>query len=111
MNLDTPARRQRLQELADLYSELLTPSQRATLALHVDKDWSYAEIASAQNVSRAAAHDQVRRAEAALEGYEQKLGLLDRSRRDGARVAQLQERVAQLQLEVAELRASGNGSV
>jgi len=102
MNLDIH-RRQRLQQLIDLYSGLLTASQREALALHFDKDWSYAEIAAALGVSRAAVHDQVRRAQAALEEYEGKLGLLARSRRESAGLLRLQRRVEKLQAALGEL--------
>jgi predicted DNA-binding protein YlxM (UPF0122 family) len=103
MKLDI-ARRQRVQRLADAYSELLTRHQRETLALHLDRDWSYSEIAQSQGVSRAAVHDLVRRTEAILAEYEAKLGLVagaERRRDDRSRV---ERQLDELQADIRALR-------
>ena len=60
----------------DLYGPLLTPRQQEAIRLYYEQDMSLAEIASECQVSRQAVHDILRRAEVALEKYEQKLGLL-----------------------------------
>lgn len=62
------------QRLLDVYGALLTSHQREACRLHLDEDWSYAELAEAYSCSRSAAHDLVRRAIAQLEHYEQRLG-------------------------------------
>ena len=68
-------RRRWLLALLDSYAELLTEHQRETLNLHLERDWSYAEIADAHGVSRTAVYDLVHRSAAVLEDYEAKLGL------------------------------------
>ena len=93
-----------MQRLLDAYGDLLTEHQRATLRLHLDRDWSYAEIATAQGVSRTAVYDLVRRSEALLAEYDGKLGLLAQGdRRDGYR-KRLDRRIADLESELGELR-------
>jgi predicted DNA-binding protein YlxM (UPF0122 family) len=105
MKLDM-GRRERLQHLADVYSELLTEHQRETLQLHLDKDWSYAEVAQAQGVSRAAVHDLVRRTEAALEEYERKLRLVAAEASQRLERAQLLARIDSLAGELRQIRRS-----
>jgi predicted DNA-binding protein YlxM (UPF0122 family) len=108
MNLDIGRRDDTLQ-LLDLYGNLLTEHQREALRLHLEEDWSYAEIALAQGVTRAAAYDMTHRAEMALRGYEGKLGLLAKSqRRDSARSA-VHARLADLETEVRSLRRAVEG--
>lgn len=68
----------RIGWLLDFYGGLLTGRQRQMLASYYDEDLSLAEIAQEQGVSRQAVHDALRRGEAALEGLEQRLGLLSR---------------------------------
>ena len=99
-------RRRRLQRLLDSYSELLTEHQRETLRLHIESDWSYAEIAAVQGVTRMAVYDLVHRTEGLLDDYEAKLGLVaadDRRRKD--RDA-LTGRLHELQAEISQLRRS-----
>ena len=103
MKLDME-RRQRLQQLADLYAALLTDHQRETLRLHLDKDWSYTEVADAQGVSRAAVHDLVRRTEATLEEYERKLGLLARADTERAERERLLTLIDALAGELREIK-------
>jgi uncharacterized protein len=108
MVLDIDGRRDTLR-LLDIYGELLTAHQREAVRLHLAEDWSFAEIAAVQGVSRAAAHDQVRRAQVALQGYEGKLGLAaDQSRRETQR-AGVQARLDQLESELRSLRRAVKG--
>jgi uncharacterized protein len=93
-----------MQRLLDAYGDLLTEHQRSTLALYLDRDWSYAEIATAQGVSRTAVYDLVRRSEALLTEYDGKLGLLaDGERRESHR-KRLDRRIETLESELANLR-------
>ena len=64
----------RHQNLLDVYGALLTEHQREACRLHLDEDWSYAELAEQLGCSRSAAHDLVRRALVQLEHYESRLG-------------------------------------
>jgi predicted DNA-binding protein YlxM (UPF0122 family) len=87
----------RHQNLLDVYGALLTEHQREACRLHLDEDWSYAELAEEFGCSRSAAHDLVRRALIQLEHYETRLGhAAELSRRDRVE-AQLRARVAQLE--------------
>ncbi len=67
----------RIVQLYDLYGPLLTPKQQEAVRLYYEQDLSLAEIASECRVSRQAVYDLLRRAETALEKYEQKLRLLE----------------------------------
>jgi len=87
----------RQQRLLDVYGALLTEHQREACRLHLDEDWSYAELAEQLGVSRSAAHDLVRRALVQLEHYETRLGhAAELARRDGVE-AELRARLARLQ--------------
>lgn len=90
--------------LLDAYANLLTEHQRETLRLHLVEDWSYAEVAESQGVSRSAVHDLVRRTEAVLEEYEAKLGLVAAEGRREQERARLEARLEELQGELKQLR-------
>lgn len=62
------------QRLLDVYGALLTAHQREACRLHLDEDWSFAEIAEHAGCTRSGAHDLVRRALSQLEHYEARLG-------------------------------------
>ena len=63
-----------LQRLLDVYGALLTDRQREACRLHLDEDWSFAELAEDLGCSRSGAHDLVRRGLAQLEHCEARLG-------------------------------------
>ena len=64
--------------LYDFYGELLTEHQKAVFSAAIFDDMSYSELAEEFDCSRQAAFDLIRRINNKLEGYETKLGLLDR---------------------------------
>ncbi|MCG0313268.1 MAG: putative DNA-binding protein [Calditerricola sp.] len=66
----------RFNLLYDFYEPLLTDKQKRYLEDYYVHDCSLGEIAEAHNVSRQAVYEQLKRAEALLEAYEEKLGLL-----------------------------------
>ncbi len=68
----------RIGWLFDFYGPLLTDKQRELVDLYFNHDLTLAEIATEYGVSRQAVHDILKRAEQALEEYEEKLGLLSR---------------------------------
>ena len=103
MALDISARRDSLQ-LLDAYGDLLTEHQREALRLHLAEDWSYAEIATAQGVSRAAIYDMVHRGQLALRAYEGKIGVLAAEQRRETERASLQARLDDLENELRSLR-------
>ena len=63
----------RMNYLYDFYQSLLTPKQRSYMALYYLDDFSLGEIAEEYNVSRQAVYDNIKRTEAMLEEYEEKL--------------------------------------
>jgi predicted DNA-binding protein YlxM (UPF0122 family) len=97
-------RRRRLLSLLDAYSGLLTEHQREILRLHLERDWSYAEIADAEGVSRTAVYDLVHRSEGVLRDYEEKLGLVAATERRERDREQISERLDELQGELSELK-------
>ncbi|HOJ76742.1 MAG TPA: putative DNA-binding protein [Bacillota bacterium] len=62
--------------LYDFYGGLLTDKQRKVMELYYNEDWSLAEIATKEAVSRQAVHDLLQRSERLMEEYEAKLGLV-----------------------------------
>ena len=68
--------------LYDFYGELLTKRQQQIYESVVLEDYSLSEVAEELNISRQGVHDMIRRCDKALEGYEEKLHLVeDRYRR------------------------------
>jgi len=65
----------RMNYLYDFYQSLLTPKQRSYMALYYLEDFSLGEIAEENHVSRQAVYDNIKRTEAMLEEYEEKLSL------------------------------------
>ena len=63
--------------LFDLYGELLTDHQREIYGLLVNDDMSLSELAEQYGISRQGVHDLIRRCDRQLEGYEEKLHLLE----------------------------------
>ncbi|MBE3557331.1 MAG: DNA-binding protein [Firmicutes bacterium] len=61
----------------DRYAPLLTDGQREFLHLHYEEDWSLGEIATIFGLSRQAVNDRLRRAEALLQQYEERLHLCE----------------------------------
>lgn len=64
--------------LFDFYQSLLTPKQKSYMSLYYLDDFSLGEIAEEFEVSRQAVYDNIKRTEAMLEEYEEKLGLLNK---------------------------------
>ena len=68
----------RMNFLFDFYQALLTDKQRSYMELYYLDDHSLGEIAESYNVSRQAVYDNIRRTEAMLEEYEEKLNLFEK---------------------------------
>lgn len=64
--------------LYDFYGDLLNEHQRSIYEDFVLNDLSLSEIAEEEGISRQGVHDLVKRCDRMLEGYEQKLHLLER---------------------------------
>ncbi len=65
----------RMNYLFDFYQALLTPKQRNYMSLYYLEDYSLGEISELSHVSRQAVYDNIKRTEAMLESYEEKLHL------------------------------------
>jgi predicted DNA-binding protein YlxM (UPF0122 family) len=68
----------RMNFLFDFYQSLLTPKQRSYMVLYYLDDYSLGEIAEEYEVSRQAVYDNIKRTEAMLEEYENKLNLFEK---------------------------------
>jgi predicted DNA-binding protein YlxM (UPF0122 family) len=68
----------RINYLYDFYQSLLTPKQRSYMSLYYLDDFSLGEIAEEYQISRQAVYDNIKRTEAMLEEYEEKLLLFQK---------------------------------
>ena len=68
----------RMNFLFDFYQALLTEKQRSYMELYYLDDHSLGEIAESYEISRQAVYDNIRRTEAMLEEYEEKLNLFEK---------------------------------
>ena len=69
---------ERINHLMDFYAPLLTEKQNQVLEYYFREDYSLSEIAELMEVSRSAVHDLLKRCEATLESYEEKLHLYEK---------------------------------
>ncbi len=66
--------------LYDFYGELLTEHQKSVYEDYVLNDIGISEIAEERGISRQGVHDLIKRCDKILDGYEEKLHLLERFR-------------------------------
>ena len=64
--------------LLDFYGDMLTEKQRDVVELYYNEDLSLAEIAEHSGITRQGVRDSIKRAEAQLKEYEDRLGLAKR---------------------------------
>lgn len=67
-----------INALFDFYQALLTPKQRNYMEMYYAEDYSLGEISEDSQVSRQAVYDNIKRTEAILETYEEKLRLYEK---------------------------------
>ena len=79
-------KRVELSLLMDFYGPLLTEKRRDVMRLYCDEDMGLQEIADRLEISRQGVYDAVKTAAAALEHYEEVLGLADRYLRIGREI-------------------------
>lgn len=79
----------RMNFLFDFYQALLTEKQRSYMQLYYLDDLSLGEIAEEYDVSRQAVYDNIRRTEAMLEEYEEKLNLFTKFEKRQETIEQL----------------------
>jgi predicted DNA-binding protein YlxM (UPF0122 family) len=70
-----------LNWLMDFYGPLLTANRARLLKLYCEEDLSLSELAEEAGITRQGVHDALTRAQAQLEEFERKLGLVARYRR------------------------------
>lgn len=90
------AKTTRMNLLFDWYGSLLTERQRTYMQYYFHDDYSLGEIAAEFAVSRQAVYDQLKRTEAILEDYEDKLGLLSRHEQRQRTIHEMREIAKQL---------------
>jgi len=81
----------RMNFLFDFYQSLLTDKQRSYMHLYYLDDHSLGEIADEYEISRQAVYDNIRRTDAMLEEYEDKLRLLEKFQQRKVVMEQLQQ--------------------
>ena len=89
--------------LYDFYGELLTEHQRNIYEAFVLEDLSLVEIAQEQGISRQGVHDLVRRCDRILEGYEEKLHLVEKFRLTKELAGRIQELLDRYQREKEDM--------
>lgn len=77
--------------LYDFYGELLTEHQKKIYEDVVYNDFSLAEIAAENGISRQGVHDLVRRCDRTLQEYEDKLHLVERFLNMKSRIGRLEK--------------------
>lgn len=90
--------------LYDFYGDLLKERQRRIYEDFIFNDLSLGEIAQEEGISRQGVHDMVKRCTKALEGYEQRLHLVQK-------FLSTKQRVEQIHALVSEFRTSLDASV
>ncbi|AGK53057.1 putative DNA-binding protein [Bacillus sp. 1NLA3E] len=85
----------RMNYLYDFYQSLLTPKQSSYMSLYYLEDYSLGEIAEEYNISRQAVYDNIKRTEAMLEEYEEKLLLLQKFQDRCKLLADIKEMLAE----------------
>jgi len=87
--------------LYDFYGALLTEKQRQVMALYHEENLSLSEIANEFGISRQAVHDTLKKAEQALEDYENKLKLIDKFMKTENAVMRVKEELSLIEEEIA----------
>lgn len=100
--------------LYDFYGELLNEHQRRIYEDFIFNDLSLGEIASCEGISRQGVHDMVKRCSKILEGYEEKLHLVQKFMDAKKSVEQIHELVGTFRQEhdeclIDEIERISNG--
>ena len=88
----------RINFLFDFYHELLTPKQQKYMKMYYLEDLSLSEISELSSVSRQAVYDNIKRTEAMLETYEEKLHLYDKFKDRADIIEKLEEKAENQQM-------------
>lgn len=79
--------------LFDFYGELLTEHQQHIYSEAVFNDLSLTELSEEEGISRQGIHDLIRRCDKLLQGYEDKLKLIERFQRIKINVSKLDDMI------------------
>ncbi len=79
--METLEKKEQLNELFDIYQSLLTDKQVEYFRYYYQDDYSLQEISDILKVSRNAIFDQLKKVEAHLFSYEEKLNILKRKQK------------------------------
>ncbi len=82
---------ERINQLLDLYQELLTEYQRKIMFDYFQEDLSLKEIAENNNISRNAVFSLIKRVQKTIENYESKLHLLEKQEKISAVIAKYKQ--------------------
>lgn len=88
--------------LYDFYGGLLTSKQRQAVELYYLENWSLAEIAAQEGVSRQAIHDLIQRSERTMLDFEAKLGLLNRFMLQQAALSEIRAKLNEIEAGLPE---------
>ncbi len=87
--------------LYDFYGELLTAHQRSIYEDVVYNDLSLSEIADEQGISRQGVHDLIKRCDKILQGYEDKLHLVERFQKTKEKIEEIKALAAESDTDAA----------
>src|SRR4029079_6964540 len=93
----------RINYLFDFYQALLTSKQRNYMSLYYLDDFSLGEIANEYQISRQAVYDNLKRTEAMLEEYEEKLLLFQKFQKRKQIIENINQCLAEGKMEKANL--------
>ena len=86
--------------LYDFYGQLLTDKQEKIIRKYYLEDLSLGEIALEEGVSRQSIHDTIKQGEKKLMAYEQKLGLLNRFKKQEIELKSIISKIQEIQISV-----------
>lgn len=83
--------------LMDLYSKMLTKRQYAFLDDYYNKDLSLSEMAENYNITRQAVRDNIKKGECKLFELEEKLKIMENTKKREEKIAEILSKIAKLQ--------------
>ena len=89
--------------LFEIYGGLLTDKKRDMMELYHDEDLSLSEIAETRGISRAAVYDALHSAKESIINYENKLGILRKSRKREAIISDMRKLASDHRSDLPEL--------
>ncbi len=92
--------------LYDYYGQLLTKRQQQVYELYHGENLSLAEIAEELEISRQGVHDALKSAGRSLDGYEEKLGLVQRFLRTDAAIEQIDREILEILDTITQMRGA-----